>query len=191
MRLRCVSQSGVSCCVSKAARAAPQSLSSVWIHVAPSIARHRLKKKKKKKRRGHQSACTRRKPPCTVGAACTARPEESEIEQRETVGSVLRTCKRHAAGTHRLRLQSSGPKRWTGGAALWALRCDAGEFGAVTVAVCCLLVATAFAAPGSPRGAHPTPPSGLHISCCNALRGVASTFVHLLMVINDCQSILI
>jgi hypothetical protein len=117
-----------------------------------------FEKKKKKKRRGHQSACTRRKPPCTVGAACTARPEESEIEQRETVGSVLRTCKRHAAGTHRLRLQSSGPKRWTGGAALWALRCDAGEFGAVTVAVCCLLVATAFAAPGSPRGAHPTPP---------------------------------
>ena len=46
--------------------------------------------------------------------------------------------------------------------------------------------------PRAPLAGHiRLPPSGLHISCCNALRGVASTFVHLLMVINDCQSILI
>jgi len=162
MRLRCVSQSSAGCCVSKAARAAPQSLSSVRIYVAPSIARHCLKKtskqKQKKKEEGTKVPAQEESPPVLPAPRAQHARRNPKSNKRENVGSVLRTCKRHAAGTHRLRLQSSGPKRWAGGAALWALWCDAGEFEAVTAAVCCLLVATAVAAPGSPRGAHPTPP---------------------------------
>jgi hypothetical protein len=190
MRLRCVSQSGVSCCVSKAARAAPQSLSSVWIHVAPSIARHRLKKKKKKEEGTKVPA--QEESPLVLSAPRAQRARRNPKSNNE---KLLALCSVRASVTQPeptgYVFSLAAPN-----AGLAAQHC--GHSGAMLGSLGrLLLLSAAFwwpqpLPPRAPLAGHiRLPPSGLHISCCNALRGVASTFVHLLMVINDCQSILI
>jgi hypothetical protein len=201
MRLRCVSQPN-GCLQSCASSTAVPRL-SVRIHVAPCIASFLGlgKGKRSQKDRNKQTNTNERKKRkklfllfekksshkkeapllATAGAACTAaRNTENRSSNlrppvtRDKLGSALRTCKRHAAGTHRLRRQPSGPKRWC----LAARHC--GHSGAMMGSLGRLLllslplVAAALCCPGlSSRSASESPPAAFACILLRAVRSVA------------------